>query len=135
MRPDSGTTRGTLLESQCTPLFRVLSMIFSVTFMAILKFGHNGHYGYFILFYIMAGLNMAINNVFMGVFSKTNKNADQLPKRFLKICVWHKVMTKTNFSPKLWQFPLYFGLILQRVYGTPKYARIFMKFVLVLTLI
>ena len=79
--------------------------------MAISQLGHNGHYGYFPLLAIMAGLNMAMNMVFMGVFSKCSKNADQLPKRFLKICVWQKVMTKTNFSAKLWPFPLYFGLI------------------------
>ena len=66
-------------------------------FMAISKLGHNGHYGYFPLLAIMAGLNMAINMVVMGVFSKCSKNADQQPKRFLKICVWQKVMTKTNF--------------------------------------
>jgi hypothetical protein len=65
--------------------------------MALLKLGHNGHYGYFPLLAIMAGLNMAINMVVMGVFSKCSKNADQQPKRFLKICVRQKVMTKTNF--------------------------------------
>ena len=103
--------------------------------MAISKLGHNGHYGYFRLLTIMAGFNMAINMVFMGVFSKCSKIADQQSKPFLKICVWQKVMTKTNFSPKLWPFPLYFGPIFERVCGTPKYARIFMKFLLVFTLI
>ena len=104
-------------------------------FMAISELGHKGHYGYFPLLVIMAGLNMAINMVFMGVFSNYSQNADQQPKRFLKICVWQKGMTKTNFSPKLWPFPLYFRLIFQWVCGNPKYARIFMKFLLVFTLI
>jgi hypothetical protein len=36
--------------------------------MAISKLGHNGHYGYFPLLAIIAGLNMAINMVYMGVF-------------------------------------------------------------------
>jgi hypothetical protein len=79
--------------------------------MAISQLGHNGHYGYFPLLAIMAGLNMAMHMVFMGVFSKCSKNADQLPKRFLKKCAWQKVMTKKKKSAKLWPFPLYFGLI------------------------
>ena len=48
--------------------------------MAISELGHKGHYGYFPLLAIMAGLNMAINMVFMGVFSKYSKNADQQPQ-------------------------------------------------------
>ena len=48
---------------------------------------------------IMAGLennNMAINMVFMGVFSKNSKNRDQLRKRFVNRCNSKKVMTKTK---------------------------------------
>jgi hypothetical protein len=52
--------------------------------MAISKLGHNGHYGYYPLLVITAGLNMAINMVYMGVCLKFSKNADQQPKRFLK---------------------------------------------------
>ena len=57
-------------------------------FLAISILGHNSHYGYFPLLAVTACLNMAITMVFMGVFSKYIKNADQQPKRFLKICVW-----------------------------------------------
>ena len=38
--------------------------------MAISKLGHNSHYDYYPLLAIMAGLNMAINMVFLVVFSK-----------------------------------------------------------------
>ena len=78
---------------------------------------------------------MAINMAFMGVFSKYSKNADQLSKRFLKICLRQKVMIKTKLFPELWPFTLYFGLYFRRVCGTPKIARILMKFVLVFTLV
>ena len=103
--------------------------------MAVSKCGHDGHYSYFPLLAIMADIKMAINMVFMGVFSKYSKNADQLSKRFLKICLWQKVMAKTNFSSEIWPFPLYFGLFFQCICGTPKYARIIMKFFLVFTLV
>jgi hypothetical protein len=65
---------------------------------------------------------MAINMDFKDVFSKYSKNADKQPKRFLNICFWQKVMTKTNLSPKLWPYPLYFDLIFQRICGTPRNA-------------
>ena len=48
--------------------------------MAISKLGHNGHYGYFPLLAIMADLNMAMNIVFMGVFSKCRSAAKTVSK-------------------------------------------------------
>ena len=69
----------------CKACVRV-AQISKTIFMAVSILGHNGHYGYFSFMAIMARINMAINMAFMGVFSKYNKNADQQPKRFLKIC-------------------------------------------------
>jgi hypothetical protein len=65
-----------------------------------IKTGHNSYYGHFPTLAIMARPIMAINMVFMGVSSKNSKNADQLPKRFLKIYKWSKIMAITNLSPK-----------------------------------
>ena len=65
---------------------------------------------------IIAGLvnaDMTMNMVFLGVFSKSSKNADQLRKRFVNPSNSKKVMTKTNFSSEFWPFPLYFGPILR----------------------
>jgi hypothetical protein len=48
--------------------------------VATSKLGNNGRYGYFPLLAIMAGLKLAINMVFMGVFLKNRNNADQEQK-------------------------------------------------------
>ena len=44
-------------------------------------------------------------------------------------------MTKRNVCPILWPFPLYFGLIFQSAWWTPKSPQIDLKFVLVSFLI
>ena len=57
-----GSVSAFLLYFEKTPIKTI--------FMAVSKCGHNGHYGYFPLLAIMAGIKMAINKVFMCVFSK-----------------------------------------------------------------
>ena len=86
---------------------------------------------------IIAGLvnaDMTMNMVFLGVFSKSSKNADQLRKRFVNPSNSKKVMTKTKFSSEFWPFPLYFGPIFRLAWGTLYIARIWLKFFLVATL-
>ena len=65
-----------------------------------IKMGHNSHYGHFPILAIMAGLNIAINVVFMGIFSKYSNNADQQWNRIPKKRKRWKVMAKINLSPK-----------------------------------
>ena len=62
---------------------------------------------------IIENSDMTTNMVFMGVFSKSSENADQLRKRFVNRPNRKEVMTKTNFLSDFGPFPLYFWPIFQ----------------------
>ena len=57
---------------------------------------------------IMEKFYMTTDMVFMGVFSESSENADQLRKRFVNRPNRKEVMIKTNFSLDFGPFPLYF---------------------------